>query len=970
MSRSLTTLPNNSGTTSITEVYSATGFNAGDPVYFQGGDYKNPANLTPPSSVNFSFTPAAAVNPTGAGGTIAPAFTYAQMQTGMSGGTSRRFAAVLTNGDIVQAFSSYAQAPSNSNLVHFRIVSSTGAVVVAPTLVSSLYQTQGNACVSVVALTGGGFAVGWLNSGGGLANSVNYAIYSNTGSLVTAATQDTSFATVGATYVPLEMTSLANGGFAIAVKNTSAAIFLRAYSATGVGAYAAFNVSINAAGNENSFALTARSDNSVFICDRLDTTQYRYALFNSSGTAIVSATNFSITGTLNQGQMGFAGPDASVQTNGTTIVIAFNGHNGTYGHPSFRFLPTGNTLSAETIAIPISNLFYQTTYAGPYLSVQCLSSNNFVLYFSDGFGNMQYAFYNSSGVCVSGSNGVGAIPLQVNGGYCAQNNRVTLLESSGSVYAYWTSSSNQQKPVQQVYCKISTSDYSITPVSSTTGSTFTVSGQPAGALIPSSVNPSSVAYYSTASSSSVSTNTPATVVGPTVLANITCDAISSCSLPNGNFVVVWRTGSPYTIFAYVYSSTGVLITTINVGTSSDGNVYESKVAALSGGGFVVAYGSTNTTLNLAVYSSGYALTSSTSFSMGSFSLTLQFDIAGLQNNNFVIFYINPGSSSGSASVYTSTLSLLQTITLSNQPQGLAIAGNSWGGFALGYWAAAAGTTYFYSYVPTGTSTWAQSGFNTNPTLSAYVQNPQLVATQSGLNIYTGYSSAYPCYGMFNSNGNALIPATAALTSWPLGSANNPTSYPMLGIGMTGNGSVVIATSYDSSNLGIGSVPSQMTFSTGQNLAFQVTGTQNVPMFSNNGYTFSGIPGINAQPRVTPGVGNNAIVTYRGLSGFPNFVIINGTSNSNVYIVSAGSTVSSPVPVAPTANSAAINGVLAGVAVTSAAAASTGQLAVGGQVLLGSSYTSTATGAFDGTGQAVSGIRGTFNGRSVNIQGNT
>jgi hypothetical protein len=973
MSRSLTTLPNNSGTTSITEVYSATGFSAGDPVYFQNGDYKNPANLTPPSAVNFSFPEAAAINPYGTGGTIAPSFTYAQMQTGMSGGTSRRFAAVLTNGNIVQAFSSYAQAPTNSNLVHFRIVNSTGAVVVSPTLVSSLYETQGYACVSVVALTGGGFAVGWLNSGGGTANSVNYAIYSNTGSLVTAATQDTSFATTGATYVPLEMTNLANGGFAIAVKNTSSQIFLRAYSATGVGAYAAVNVSITAAANENSFALTARSDNSVFICDRLDGTRYVYALFNSSGTAIVSPTNFSLVGSLAGASQGFAGPDASVQTDGTTIVIAFNGHNGTYGYPSFRFLPTGNTLSAETIAIPVANLFYQTPYVGGYLSVQCLSSNNFILYFADGYGNMQYAFFNSSGTCVSGSNSTGAIPLQVTGGFCGKFNRVTLLESGGHVNAYWIPATNQQKPTQQFYCRISTSNYLVTPFSSVAGTPYTVSGVTAGAIIPSTVNPSSASFYSTTSQSFVATNTPATVSGPTAIVPTTANSIASCTLPNGNFVVVYKISSAIT--ANVYSPTGAIVTTISAGTGTT-NDYAVKVAALSGGGFVVQYITDSTTLKLDVYSSGYGLTASTSFTIHSFATQYNFDISGLQDNKFVIFYSTNGTNSN-VRVYDSTLTVLQNIpvTTYSTMQGLSIAGNAYGGFGFCYFSSSYGQSFFHSYVPTNTNTWTVVTNGTGTGIGdAFVQNPQMCATESGVYIFPLITSSYPSYGMWIDSGSMSAQYVAGLsTNWPngLGSTSNPTSYPMMGVGMTGNGNVVIATSYIAQNIGFACLPAQMTFSNGQPLPFETSSNQNVPMFSPNAYNPAIGSTLSAQPRVTSGAGNNAIITFLGgAANYPSFIIINGTSLSSVYGITVGVTPSALTPISPATTSSNITGVLAGVAVTSATAGSTGQLAVGGQVLLGSSYTSTATGAFDSTGAAVSGVRGTFNGRSVNIQGNT
>jgi hypothetical protein len=971
MSRSIQQLPNNSGTTSVTEVYTSTGFSAGDPVYFQNGDYKSPANLTAPSSVNFSFANNAAINPLGIGGIVAPSFTYAQMQAGVSGGTPRRFASVLTNGNIVQAWSMYSQAPTNPNTVYFRVVDPSGTVVVAPTLVSATFTSANYASVSVVALAGGGFAIGWLNDSGGTAFSANYAIYNNSGVVVTAATQDTSFA-AGNNYFPLEMTSLANGGFAIAVKNSSSVISLRAYSSTGVGAYATINTGITASLAQNSFALTSRSDSSVFVCDRTNSTTYTYAIFNTGGTAIVSATGFTIPSGVSSGTGELAGPDASVLTDGTTIVIGFNSHNGTYGYPAFRFLPTSNTISAQTIAIPVSNLFYQTTYNGGYLSVQAVSGGNFILYFSDGYGNMQYAFYNSSGTCISGSNGAGAIPLQITGGFSGMSNRITLLESSGFIYAYWTSTTYTQKPVQQVFCKISTSTYIVAPFVSLAGSPYTVSGQPAGASIPSTVNPNSLSFYSTASSTTVATNTPATISGPTGVGSSSI-GIASCTLPNGNFVVAWQlTSSPYTVSATVFSPTGSPITTVNLGASV-ATTHCVKVAALSGGGFVVAHASTGSAILLSVFSSGYSLATSVTITSINIGVAYTPDVAGLQDNKFAVIYSIDGTNAN-VRVYNSALTALQNIPINSATaQGLSITGNSWGGFAYSFFGASFGSGRGISYVPTGTDAWTLVTTNSLSAFGAYNENPQMVATESGLYLVTTYQSSYPCYHAFVDSGNALVPYTAALsTNWPngLGSTSNPTSYPMMGIGMTGNGNVVIATSYQGTNLGLACIPPQLTFSTGQPLPYKTSTNSNVPMFSNNAYNTGVVYDIQSQPRVTSGLGNNAIITFLAAGQIPSFMFINGTSVSNVYSVVAGVTPSALTPIAPATTSGVISGVFAGVAITSATAGSTGQLANNGQVLLGASYTSTATGAFDSTGAAVSGVKGTFNGRSVNLQGNS
>lgn len=967
MSRSIQQLPNNSGTTSVTEVYTSTGFSAGDPVYFQNGDYKSPANLTAPSSVGFSFANSSPYNPYGEGGSLYPAFSYAQMQTaGISGGSVRRFAAVLTSGNIVQVFINHTNSTVNTNCPYFRVISPSGTVVVSPTLISATY-TVTTSPISVVALTGGGFAVGWINSAGGTANSVNYAIYSNTGTVVTSPTQDTSFA-AGANSRPIEMTSLANGGFAIAIKNSSAIIFIRAYSSTGVGAYSTINTGITTYSNTVSFGFVSRSDSSVCCVDVTSTTALNYAIYSSTGTTIVASTSFAITSTTIQ-----SGADASVLSDGTTIVFAYyNSYASTDVYPALRFLPTGNVLGSEIAGIPEANLYAQFYYSGYYIGVLGITGNNVMLFFADGFGYMQYAFYNSSGTCISGSNATGAIPLQIPGGFANQGNRITLLESSGSVFAYWNYATNTQSPVQQICAKISTSTYLIVPVLSAVSASTFVTGQPTGALALSGVTPVGPSYYSTSSSSTVVTNTPATVIGSTALEAFTIDAIASCSLSNGNAVIVYRSTTPRTTTAKVLSSAGALLTTIAVSTSAGATAvaFSVKVAALSGGGFVVGYVSTAATIiTLQVYSPAYQLTNTTTVSINTFATNYNFDMCGLLNNNFAIVFSNDGTN-GAVRVYSSALSNVYSYGFAGTPQGMAIAGNSWGGFAISYFAS--GTGVFRSFVPIGTSTWTPSVL-ANYSQSAYVQSPQMVATQSGMYVITGYNASYPAYFMSTDAGVSANSYTGSLTTWPVGSIENPTSYPMLGLGLTGNGNVVLATSYSSTSLGIANMSAQVNWSQGQQVPYQQGGTYNLGngFFSNTAYNISTTTsGVESQPRVTPLIGNNCLITFRNINNYPAFIIVNGNSYSSVYTVTASTTPSAPVPVVPATTSGVISGVFAGVAVTSATAGSTGQLATNGQALLGVSYTGTASGAFDSTGGAVSGLKGTFNGRSVNLQGNS
>ena len=186
MSRSLTQLPNNTNTSQTAEVYSATGFSAGDLVYYQGGDYKGAGSLTTSNSVTFENV--ANLNTStllarSATSTVFP--TTVGTPTGSTGG---RFAAVLTNGNIVQAFVNTGPTPGagTGNGVYFQIVNTSGVVQVAPTRVGT-DTLSFSYTLEVISLTGGGFVVVYING-----TQISYAIYTNTGSLTTAVTRDTA----------------------------------------------------------------------------------------------------------------------------------------------------------------------------------------------------------------------------------------------------------------------------------------------------------------------------------------------------------------------------------------------------------------------------------------------------------------------------------------------------------------------------------------------------------------------------------------------------------------------------------------------------------------------------------------------------------------------------------------------------------------------------------------------------------
>ena len=89
------------------------------------------------------------------------------------------------------------------------------------------------------------------------------------------------------------------------------------------------------------------------------------------------------------------------------------------------------------------------------------------------------------------------------------------------------------------------------------------------------------------------------------------------------------------------------------------------------------------------------------------------------------------------------------------------------------------------------------------------------------------------------------------------------------------------------------------------------------------------------------------------------------------MVTSGVTQSNTISINPTANvTSNATAILAGVALTNASAGSTGQVQINGFATLNSNYTNTAAGAFDFTGQAIDGVRGIYNGKIINLQGNS
>lgn len=955
MSRTIQQTQNNSASTQITEVGTNTGFNAGDLVYYQNGDYKGAPNLTLPSTANFAATAALPVTPQN----LSYSFNQAGNGVGVFGGSQQKCAAVLTNGNIVQVFISMTNSQP-----YFQIVNTSNVVQVAATVISATYLNTAYTGIGVLALTGGGFVAYWVNNTGGTTNTMNYAVYTNTGSVTTAATQDTSFS-FGAPYVTINGVGLANGGFVLCGgNNNTLAVQFRGYSSTGVGSFGVTNAGTNIVSNAyNSIGLAARSDSSFMLFFATSTTIYSYFLYTSAGSSITSNT---ITIGTNSGTQ----CDVSTMSDGTTYVLVYNGYSSGLYTGSYRFLPTGNTLGSE-FSIPAVN-FNKGQASGTIYppTVLGLSNGNFIATFYDAGSptpGLNYVVINSSGACVTGTNSNGTVPLPLTFIPGISYSLNCLIETSAAICVHWgTSAKSSSKTANTYYVQLSKTTYLPIPAVSVAATVGTASGAASGLGYANSV-PTAVSVAATTTGAVTVPTSPAYVVSPSTLYSTNpISSNASATFPDGRFVLAYRDGTTYAVYASVFSSSGALQTTINVGTGyASGSTGMLAVCCLSSGKFVVSYATSNTTTTHAMYSSTYSFLSATTTAAASNDTNHNMSSAGLSNDRWVFTYFT-SSNYSAYDVYDANNTLIAgpAIFTAGNCYNIGVAATNWGSFMV---------TYYY---PGASANYTQHVYNSTGNTYVTFANTSMGAS-NGLtnNRATTWSGGMMMY-LYNSSG---VPypywANDSITDYATGSAMTGyydiTTYPNIAMGCTGFGNPVAFMPSASPTTPAYSIYAWENKIPGWTNAFTFPNSGNFS--SANSLSFRGNAGYGTQPTVTSGVGNSVVVSWANSSGYLQYAIINIVPVSSTLVLTAGVTSSAPIPVSPattTISSTVVAGTFVGVAASTASAGGTGQVISNGPAKLNATYTNAASGAFDHSGTPTGGVRGTYNGKIVNMQGNT
>ena len=934
MSRSITPEPTPPQTITVS---SAAGFNAGDLVYFNGstGDYGTP---TPSAAGATVSVPATTAVPLLGGLTGANA-----LDVGIYGGcSSKNFAAILTNGNIVQVYFNAA-----NNQPTFRIVDTTNTVVVAGTSISATFLNSGVPNIAVVALTGGGFAVAWINTSGGTAGRPCYAVYTNAGVVTAAASQDTGGSGTGSVGYVIKIKATPSGGFIISYYAPSTVVNARGYAANGTAAFAWVSLASTNASTQTGLAV--RSDGSFLLTASNSGSTIAYAIWSSVGVALVGSTTFTSTnGTA------LTAVDAECLSNGTTFVIAYAATIGT-NTIAFRFLPTGDVLGAE-FYIPIANT---KGSAGIYRYLQdiaVLSGNRFVIASSMQWQqySLYYAVFDSTGACLSGTSGTtstAAVPIAIPQAWTNWSQaHISVLESpAGYLTFYYPSTENTSYSMQ--YSTVDATTYApinITPTNQVAGS---ASSTPV-MYAPSGSNPLGAAFSIAPGSYAVSGTFGTIIKNPEIVDTASVNNIATTTLPNGQVLVAYIIAATGEVKVAVYSIAGVLTQTLSIGTDAlSFNIQafsKVSISALTSGKFVIAYA--NTTNNgyiVKLYSSAFTQIGSTYTVSCPGGTTSEYgaSVSGLTGDRYIVVYSGT-SNFANYQVYDNTNTQLVGATVINavDMKQLTVCGYSSGGFFVSG-RITSNNVQFAQYSNPSGNTFTQIVAFTNVSSTSIASSPRPSANTNSTvcMAYPESGSSIRCnFSTVGTNNNSGGPNFANASTVTLdGSA----------IGFSGSG-VAVATAQASGVM-------QLFNAADGQVALSATLVKPY------------VAAASSQNSMTPSYGNNVGIAYIDINSKVNYMIVCGNSLPTKTILTSTdpSTAINIYPGATSATPAIQNTVFTGVALQTVPAGGAGLVQVSGTAQLGSTYPAGTTyRAFDHQSQGVPGVKGTITGRAITLQG--
>ena len=963
MSRIAPTFPTTQNTPNSINVTTATGFSQGDLVYYNNGDYKSPANVTAPSSVNYPASQPQGTFSGGAGAFCTPVFSATNMQTADNyGSSSCQSMAILTNGNIVQVFRSRP-----NNYPSFRIVNSSGTIVVAVTAISTSAPYVYDATnIAVCALTGGGFAVMFLTSAGNPA----YAVYTNAGAVTTAVTADPLAVGTASYSTPFYLIALANGGFVGAFQNTANAIYIKIYTSTG-GTTATWFTPFSLSTASYAWGIAARSDSSICVIGVIAGPDHRYAIYSATGAVIVASTSYSTS--TNGGA-----DDITCLSDGTTFAIVY--YNSTSAALEVKFLPTGNTLSAATLLMTAANCI-GTNPPSTWARVVALSTGGFAVFVTDATYVLYTFFSNANATTLyPASNINGAVPLTMPFYTMGMSNmqfkfKGTVYELSGNLYfgmaGYYVATANFN------LISFNTTTYQLNLASNSTtiySTGLATASATAGAVSYSTTTPTRFSYTAASTANATAVQLPALILSPQQMATTASKGMTSATLSDGRFVIAFYTTSSLVITVNVYSPAGTLLQTIIPGTLYADIGYQSaiRICPLAAGKFAVLFPTAANQMKGIIYSSSYvALYTVSPLSFTSAPYASNFSNDGcwsadgsIISDRIIIVYCNT-SLYQYYQVFDNTLTAVSSGTINATA---ALGGNyvvtctPAGGFIASYFYAGIPGHYYYTYYPTSATAYQNIGLNSVGNSIApppSCKHSPLGGTQG---VFFAINASTTINLVVGDLYQSALQPNSSVASVITNGQNLNTLYGSAGAGVSGAGLFVIAYQ-NNTNTAINIISG--------NVRNWAGGTNPASSQYIHTVTTGTYPNIN----VTSGPGYSAVVSYLDVNNLPYFIIVNAAALNIPTTLTAGVTTSNTVSVssAPVNSGGVANSVLVGIANNTAAAGASATITTNGSATLNTNYSATtATQAFDyqlPNGSGIQGVKGTISGRNVNLIGN-
>ena len=929
MGRSVTT----SNDSAFITVPTATGFTAGEFVYNQSSGYGRIAN----NAVSTATFP---IGASGCEVLYSDTNNQAQMvwadYTGCAEYTNGA-AAKLTNGNIVIPYAPNV-VQNTSTYPYFKIVDSTGAVVVAGTQVDAVNNLVPvyTPVLGALALPNGNFVIYYRASVSGTFRLV-FRVYNSAGVAQTAVIPVTAITLTSGNAVDLYAAARSDSSFVIVGVNNGNTPFYSVFNgSTGATVYSGtWGSSTTVLGR---MAVVVRSDNSWVMVQYSNNTgnvhwEVRSATnVQSAASSYYSGYTQSVTAVLLTG-------DVVAILGYTTSAIGIN-------------LLTGTTMGSETQLVSSSgHLFLPTISAysfdsGTKFLVTCNAAS--IAGTTNGKAVAYLVF--SSGLALL-SSGTAPLPL---GMFSSATTQFSFVEVGNTIRCYksarpvsTTSSTSVMSGAGVVYAAIDKT--TLLPINQQsavyslgTSSALAVSGYA------QSVSTPSRAYFYAASTStqSVALTQRQVLIPQTVVESTACNSTQVVALSGGQFAYLYKyTASPYTIKLAIYNSSGTQTNIVTVDTGADAE-NGARMALLSSGKLMVIY-TQGSSLKFKVYSLALAvLTSGTIGATVSNTTNACISISPLGVAGRAVIGYRDDSYYARYAVCEDTGTVVTTNTVSTfSINAISVCGTRTGSFITSscesgnYWRIA-------SYYLSGTNTYTQLnvlglGSGTNPIVGLHLEpSPD--------------NAAIFCYSSSSTLGLGTVDGGSLYLNsnygWKYGYGPNNTT-TTVGIGCTANNMYVVFTSrYNTTD----SNPYYQVFSP--------SGQNNI-LVNDTAITGLSVPAsASSCPSITPFVGDTCLLSVLNASNYPTFYAFAPYASTQYGVITGGSSVSNPVTLSPATRFS-----LVGVAVTTATAGGTGVIQTKGNVQINNGYQSFSTQSFDFRNPTTLGVSGTVTGRIVTLE---